>query len=214
MDSNLINLIKDKPIVIPKILFNNYRLLGINDSEFIVIMLIVSLGGKVIYNPEEFSHELNMSKHEVMKIINDLMEKSILSLVVEKNNRKSYEYLSIDLLYEKLFNIVIDKTQEEDTVIDNSIFSIFENEIGRPLSPMEYEQIKEWINSGNSIELITCALKEAVINGVSNFRYIDTILNDWRKKGYKNKEDIVKDRENYRNKKSKVEIFDTDWLND
>lgn len=213
MDSNLINLIKDKPIVIPKILFNNYRLLGINDTEFIVIMLIIYLGGKVIYNPEEFSKELNMSKHEIMKIINDLMEKNILSLIVEKSNKKTYEYLSIDLLYEKLFNIVIDK-HEKDVVIDNSIFSVFENEIGRPLSPMEYEQIKEWINSGNSIEMITCALKEAVINGVSNFRYIDTILNDWRKKGYKKREDVVKDRENYRNKKSRVEVFDTDWLND
>lgn len=213
MDSNLINLIKDKPIVIPKVLFNNYRLLGINDTEFIVVMLIIYLGGKVIYNPEEFSKELNMSKHEIMKIINDLMEKNILSLIVEKSNKKTYEYLSIDLLYEKLFNIVIDK-HEDDVVIDNSIFSVFENEIGRPLSPMEYEQIKEWINSGNSIEMITCALKEAVINGVSNFRYIDTILNDWRKKGYKKREDVVKDRENYRNKKSRVEVFDTDWLND
>lgn len=213
MDSNLINLIKDKPIVIPKILFNNYRLLGINDTEFIVVMLIIYLGGKVIYNPEEFSKELNISKHEIMKIINDLMEKNILSLIVEKSNKKTYEYLSIDLLYEKLFNIVIDK-HEKDVAIDNSIFSVFENEIGRPLSPMEYEQIKEWINSDNSIEMITCALKEAVINGVSNFRYIDTILNDWRKKGYKKREDVVKDRENYRNKKSKVEVFDTDWLND
>ena len=214
MDNNLISLIKDRPIVIPKILLNNYRRLGINDSEFVVIMLIIYMGGKVIYNPEEFSHELNMGKHEVMKIINDLMEKNILSLVVEKSNRKTSEYLSLDLLYEKLFNIVIDVDNKEDTVIDNSIFSVFENEIGRPLSPMEYEQIKEWINSGNSIEFITLALKESVINGVSNFRYIDTILNDWRKKGYKTREDIVRDKEIYRSKKSKIEVFDTDWLND
>ena len=214
MDNNLISLIKDRPIVIPKILLNNYRILGINDSEFVVIMLIIYMGGKVIYNPEEFSHELNMGKHEVMKIINDLMEKNILSLVVEKSNRKTSEYLSLDLLYEKLFNIVIDVDNKEDTVIDNSIFSVFENEIGRPLSPMEYEQIKEWINSGNSIEFITLALKESVINGVSNFRYIDTILNDWRKKGYKTREDIVRDKEIYRSKKSKIEVFDTDWLND
>ena len=45
-------------------------------------------------------------------------------------------------------------------------------------------------------------------------RYIDTILNDWRKKGYKNKEDVIKDREKYRSKKNKVEVYDTDWLNE
>ena len=79
---------------------------------------------------------------------------------------------------------------------------------------MEYEQIKEWVNDGNSEEMITCALKEAVLNGVSNFRYIDSILNEWKKKGYKNKKDITKDREVYHSKKNKVSVYDTDWLND
>ena len=96
----------------------------------------------------------------------------------------------------------------------DSIFSVFEKELGRTLSPMEFEQIKEWITSGNSNELIICALREAVLNGVGNLRYIDSILNDWRKKGYRKQEDVKKDREIYRSKKSKVEVFDTDWLND
>lgn len=212
MNDSLINLIKDKPIVVPRILFNNYRMLGINDSEFVVIMLLISLGDKVVFNPEEFSRELNMSKHEIMKIINDLIERNILSLVIEKNNRKTCEYISMDLLYEKLFNILIDKKEEVE--VDSSIFSVFENELGRTLSPMEYEKIKEWITSGNSTEMITCALREAVMNGVSNFNYIDSILNNWKKKGYKKKEDIVKDREVYRNKKENLNVFDTDWLNE
>ena len=79
---------------------------------------------------------------------------------------------------------------------------------------MEYEQIKEWITSGNSDEMIVYALREAVLNGVSNLRYIDSILNEWKKKGYKNKNDITRDRENYRSKKGKVSVYDTDWLNE
>lgn len=212
MDKNLINLLRDRPIIVPKILFNNYRLLNISDSELIVIMIIMSFGDKVLYNPEEFAKIINNDKHAIMGIINDLCDKNILSLVIEKNNKKTCEYISLDLLYDKLFNIVIDNHEEE--TVDTSIFTLFESELGRTLSPMEFEQIKEWVTSGNSNELITCALKEAVLNGVGNLRYIDSILNDWRKKGYKNKEDIIKDKENYRNKKSKVEIFDTDWLNE
>ena len=35
-------------------------------------------------------------------------------------------------------------------------------------------------------------LKEAIYNGISNFRYIDRILYEWNKKGLKNKEDVGK----------------------
>lgn len=214
MDDKIIDLLKLRPIVIPRILLNNYRLFNITDSEFIVIMVLLSYGDKITYNPEEFAREVRMSKHEVMSIIDSLCDKNIISLVVEKVNKKTYEYLSMELLYQKLFNIIANDDKSEKEEIDNSIFSVFEKELGRTLSPMEFEQIKEWITSGNSNELIICALREAVLNGVGNLRYIDSILNDWRKKGYRKQEDVKKDREIYRSKKSKVEVFDTDWLND
>lgn len=214
MEENLINLLKQKPLTIPKILFNNYRKLSITDSELIIIIILYNNGNKIIYNPEEFAKYINGNKHEVMKLINSLIEKNIISIIIDRNNKKSCEYISLDLLYEKLFNIIIEKQTNKETNIDLSIFSTFENELGRTLSPMEYEQIKEWLNSGLNQELITCALKEAVLNGIGNFRYIDTILNNWQKKGYKTKEEIIKDREKYRSKKSKIEVYDTDWLNE
>ena len=192
MDDKIIDLLKLRPIVIPRILLNNYRLFNITDSEFIVIMVLLSYGDKITYNPEEFAREVRMSKHEVMSIIDSLCDKNIISLVVEKVNKKTYEYLSMELLYQKLFNIVANDDKSEKEEIDNSIFSVFEKELGRTLSPMEFEQIKEWITSGNSNELIICALREAVLNGVGNLRYIDSILNDWRKKGYRKQEDVKK----------------------
>ena len=212
--NNVINLIKDKPLYIPRILLSNYKSLKITDEELIIIAVIMSYGEKVLYDPEKFAMIINGNKRTIMKIIDNLCDKNILSLIMEKKDRKTYEYISLDNLYEKLFNIVIDKTDEE-VEIDNSVFSIFENELGRTLSPMEYEKIKEWINSGNNNELIICALREAVMNGISNFNYIDRILDSWNKKGYKNREDILKDKEKYRSKKEeKVDVFDTDWLNE
>lgn len=214
MKENLIDLLKQKSLTIPKILFNNYRKLNITDSELIIIIILYNNGNKIIYNPEEFAKYINGNKHEVMKLINSLIEKNIISIVIDRNNKKSCEYISLDLLYEKLFNIVIEKPTNKETNIELSIFSTFENELGRTLSPMEYEQIKEWLNSGLNQELIACALKEAVLNGIGNFRYIDTILNNWQKKGYKTKEEVINDREKYRSKKSQVEVYDTDWLNE
>ena len=213
MNNNILNLLQDKPIIVPRILFNNYKRLNILEEELVVVMLIIDLGNKIEYNPEIFVSELNMDRHKVMGIISNLMEKNILSLEVVKNGRKTSEYISLSLLYDKLLNIIID-TKDEDIEIDNSIFSVFENELGRLLSPMELEQIKEWVSTIKNEELIIAALKEAVLNGVSNFRYIDAILNEWNKKGYKNKEDMMKDKSNYRKKKTNIEIIDMDWLND
>ncbi len=207
----IINLIKSKPIIIPRILINNYKLLNITEEELIVIMVIMSYGDRVLYNPEEFAKEINTSKQNVMKIINNLGNKNILTIDIEKKNYKTYEYISLDLLYEKLANTIC---QVEEKEIDASVFSVFENELGRTLSPMEYEKIKEWITSGNSEELIVNALKEAVMNGINNFNYIDKILDSWKKKGYKNKNDIIRDKEKYHSKKEKVEVYDTDWLNE
>lgn len=213
MDNNILNLMMDKPIIVPRILFNNYRKLNITEEELIIIMLIITFGNKIEYNPDIFVKELNIDRHKVMGIISNLMEKNILSLEVVKNGRKTEEYISISLLYDKLLNIVKDVSLDKPK-IDTSIFSVFENELGRLLSPMELEQIKEWVTTYKSDDLIISALKEAVLNGVSNFRYIDAILNEWNKRGYRNKDDIMKDRNNYRKKKDNIEVFDTDWLND
>ena len=209
---NIINLIKERPLFIPRILLSNYQGMGITDEELIVIVVIMNYGDKVVYDPELFAKEINGNKRNIMKLIDNLCDKNILSLVIEKNNKKTYEYISLGLLYEKLGNIVVGKENEKE--IDNSIFSVFENELGRTLSPMEYEKIKEWVTSGNSNEMISLALKEAVMNGVNNLNYIDSILNNWSKKGYKNKSDVLKEKENFRTKKNEKQIFDTDWLNE
>ena len=67
----------------------------------------------------------------------------------------------------------------------------------------------------NTEEILKLALKEATYNGVSNFRYIDRIIHEWKKKGIKTKDDVIKNNEEFRKNKSdkKQELFDYDWLN-
>lgn len=214
MEENLINIIKQRPIIIPRMLFNNYKKLNITEEELIILIYIMDKGDKLIYNPEIFVNELGFDKYKAMEIINSLVEKSIISISLEKNDKsKSEEYINIDTLYNKLFNNIIELEEKEEDNTD--IFSKFESEFGRPLSPMEFEIIKGWINDKFSDELITEALKEAVYNNVNNLRYIDKILYEWKKKGYKNKEDVVKSKANYKKNKNKnLEVFDYNWLDD
>lgn len=211
---NIIEVIKEKPIVIPRILFRDYKKLNINEEELIILMYIIDLGNRVVYNPDIFVKNLGFDKFKAMQIISNLVEKKIISITVEKDkNGISEEYINIDLLYNKLFNDIINV--EEKIYEDTNIFSKFENEFGRPISPMEYEIIKGWLNDKFSEEIITEALKEAVYNNVNNLRYIDKILYEWKKKGYKKKEDIVKDNMKIKQEKSKNNnLFDYNWLED
>lgn len=60
------------------------------------------------------------------------------------------------------------------------LFTAFEQEFGRPLSPMECETISAWVDQDRyPDELIRFALKEAVFAGKLHFRYIDRILIEW-----------------------------------
>ena len=80
---------------------------------------------------------------------------------------------------------------------------------------MEYEIIKGWINDKIAYEIIIEALKEATYNGVTSLRYIEKIIFEWKKKGFKTKTDILKDKENYKKKKqTQTSVFDYNWLDD
>lgn len=208
------NILKEKPIVLPRYLFKYYLRLGITSEELIILIFVIDKGDKIIYNPSLLSEELGMDKFKVMELLNSLNEKKIISITVEKENNKSEEYISLELLYKKITNIIVDKKDEKN--LDNSdIFSIFEREFGRTISSMECQIIKGWIDDGFTHELIMESLKEAIYNGVTSLRYIEKILYDWRKKGYKNKQDIIEAKNKYReSKKEEKDIFYYDWLND
>ena len=146
-----------------------------------------------------------------MNKINELSIKKLLEIKLLKNSsNKLEEQISLDLLYNKVFMQIIDVKEEEDK---SNIYSVFESELGRTLSPIEYELINGWLECNYKEEIILAALKEAVFNGVNNFRYIDRILFEWNKKGIDTVDKISKYKKEFR-KDTNVEVPDYDWLND
>lgn len=78
-----------------------------------------------------------------------------------------------------------------DAEESRSLFTIFEKEFGRPLSPMECETISGWVDQDQyPEELILLALKESVFAGKVHFRYIDRILLEWARNRVKNAQDV------------------------
>ncbi len=204
MTDKIINIIKSGTITIPKLLLQSYKELKLTEQELILIIYFI---GNNEFDPERISKDLDLSIGETLKIIDDLTKKDILKIST-KSAKVYEEYIDLDELYNKLaLTIMTDKETPKKT----NIYDKFENEFGRTLSPMEYEIIGAWIESGFSEELIEEALKEAVYNGVSNLRYIDKILYEWQKKGIKDKQDIKVQKEA---PNPKGEVFDYDWLNE
>ncbi len=214
MNEVVTNILKEQPIIIPKVLLKYYTKLNITEEELIILICIINKGDKIVYDPGLFTEEIGMKPYKAMQILNDLSEKAILEIKVENNpSGKKEEYIYLDLLYNKLFNIIIDKNHE--ATINTDLFTLFETELGRTISPMEVEIIKEWLHDGNSEELIKEALKEAIYNNARNLKYIDRILFNWRTKGIKTKKDILEEKKNYRKTiKPKEPIYDYNWLED
>lgn len=213
MTEKVIGVLKNRDLNVPSILFYNYKLLNITSEELIFLIYIIN-EKNLIFNPKKISNDLNIELENVLELIGSLTTKDMISLETVTINNVRDEYISIDKLYKKLGYFLINEEVEEKKENSN-IFDIFEKEFGRTLSPMEYEIINGWLDSDFNEELIISALKEATYNGVSNLRYIDKILFEWKKKGIKNPSDVTNDKRNFSRKKSeKVEVFEYDWLND
>ena len=77
------------------------------------------------------------------------------------------------------------------------------------------EELHKMLKNGEitSEELIKEALKEAVLSDVRNISYIDKIIANWMKKGYKSVED-VKRKKTIKKEEEIEEILIPDWLNE
>ncbi|MBR6136904.1 MAG: DnaD domain protein [Bacilli bacterium] len=223
--SRLIEIFRDGNLVVPIYLLKNYKDLKLELNEFIYLMYLYNRGDNLLFDPNTFAKELNMDLTEIMELTSKLTEKGFISVEVSKNEKGFMEEVVIlDNFYNKLKMYLLDDlNKEEEKAKDNTdIFEVIEKEFGRTLSSMEYEIIKAWRDSNISDELITEALREAVLNGVNNLKYIDKILYEWGKKGIKTAKDVEDNRKKRRAQMEKNKDTDSDvdlgvldgWLDD
>ncbi len=205
------NLIKEKRVALPLYLLRMYKDLNLNIDEFVLLCYLYDKNESV-FNPTLISNDLGLDLMKVMEIISNLEDKGIMHVKTLKDEKGIMEeVIDLDPLFNKITMKIIDELNKED-VSDINIHNIVELEFNRKLTPLEHDVIDEWERNNYNKELIREAVKEASIYGVSNLRYIDAILNEWSKKGYKVPSDVKKNKDT--TSKEQVEIFDCDWLNE
>ncbi|MBO5183407.1 MAG: DnaD domain protein [Bacilli bacterium] len=210
MNKNVIEslMIVNNHLIIPNYFIKYYKKFDLENNELLMLIYLLNCNEKLILDNKKISKDLYLEENEVLNIISSLIEKNYISIEMSKNNGIIEEYISLDLFYEKINSYLIENDKKDNS---SDIYSKFEKEFGRTLSPVEYETISKWIESNIPLELIEAALKEAILSGVNSIRYIDKILFEWNKKGYKTPSDIIN-----KSKKDEYieEIYDYDWLNE
>ncbi len=196
-------------LIVPSYLIKFYSYLNITDYDFIVLLYFINQKDNIPFDVSKISKNLYIEESKILEIITSLTDKKYISIEIKKNNGIIEEYISLELFYNKIKLLLIENKSVEK---NSDIYSTFEQEFGRTLSPVEYETITNWIECNIPLELIKEALKEAILSGVSNIRYIDKILFEWNKKGYKKREDIVK--KSFKESDEIEELYDYDWLNE
>lgn len=209
-NSILEGLIKEKDYTFKKLIFKLIKDFDLTLEELLLLIYFINQD-KPVFDIKKISIITYLDNNEIMSAFSSLTAKGLVSIKTSKEDGKITEIIDITNTYRAMVSD-INVNIKKQTV--TNIYTIFEKEFGRPLSPVEYEIIKAWITSGISEELIKGALKEAVFNNVRNLRYIDKILSEWEKKGFKSVDEV----DSYLKKKEvnnpKQELFDYNWLED
>jgi DNA replication protein len=171
-------------VSIPNELFLSYKSLGMNEIEFMVVLLIHRSINQGNYFPtiSELTEILTIDDNECSMVLRKLIQKNLLKIERTENSQHQLsEVYSLEPLWEKLFEPEMPVKQETE---DGSLFILFEQEFGRPLSPFEIETVNVWLDEDKiSPALIKAALRESVLMAKLNFKYMDRILREWKKKG-------------------------------
>ncbi|MER2114073.1 MAG: DnaD domain-containing protein [Solibacillus isronensis] len=193
-------------ITIPQLFFKHYSELNIQDDEALIILHLLTFEQEGIDfpTPNDLMQRTNFQLTAISQIIQRLMQKGFveISQSTDESGRLAEKY-SIYPLWERLLDLLQSKAQQQvssaNKLDEAKIFQLFEQELGRLLSPMEIETIGMWMDlDQHSPEIIKAALKEAVLADKVNLRYIDRILIEWKKRNIKTLAQIEKHSEQYR----------------
>lgn len=196
---------------IPYGLLKFYKQLNLSEAEAMLLMHILSfreIEGKTFPTVHELQERMSVPAKDVVKYLRELVKKQYIAIVEEtdENGLRGSRY-DVQPLFEKLADCYIQqmgaRVIQKEEQREAGLVTKFEQEFGRPLSPMECEILVKWLEEDRlSDELILAALKEAVFTGKLNFKYIDRILLEWKKNNVNNVEQAKQHALKFRKKGS------------
>lgn len=208
---------------IPNLLLKYYKELKIMDNEMLLLIQLFRFSSEeknYLPSKEELSQYLNNTPEEIDLILQALQQKNILQVKYFEGEAIGYDFegLMANLvdywvldrakkveLQDKFKNKLVkndnhnnDKQNKEDF---SALYNFFEKEFCRILSPIENDKLKNWFNKLGA-DLVKEALSRAVLMGVRNFKYIDSIILEWEKNNIYSMEELEEYDKNFEKKKT------------
>lgn len=210
MKTSLLSWMQEGNITIPTVLLSEYRNIHLNEHELMLIIHLMTFldKGNDFPTPEELSNRMTITISECTDILGKLIQRGFIEIIEGYSPEKiRFEKYSLKPLWEKLIErFILSQTQvqqESKQAEETGLYTCFEKEFGRPLSPFECESLSMWMDDDHHDPLIIkAALREAVLSGKLNFRYIDRILFEWKKNGIKTLEQAKNQGKKFRQKQT------------
>jgi len=187
---------------ISNLLLQNYTKLGLNTDEFMLWLQLYAAheAGEDFPDLTVIAKSMGSTTEKLYGVLNNLVEKEFVTLetALDESGRQSDRYNLLPA-FEKLDVLKeqerFEAEEKDDLAAQKKMLRSFEQEFGRPLSPIEYQKIGYWLNDDQySPALIELALQEAVLNQAYNFKYIETVLQSWEKKNIRSKAQVEEEQ--------------------
>ncbi|WP_071459938.1 DnaD domain-containing protein [Bacillus massilinigeriensis] len=208
--SEILDWLKEGNITIPAMLLSQYKQMNLSEQELVLLLHVQYFleRGNAFPTPVELANRMTASSLECSKLLRSLIQKGFIE-IIEGYSQEGirFERYSLQPLQEKLVERFLGSRKKEQArqkqSEESDVYTCFEKEFGRPLSPFECETLGMWMDDDQHDPIIIkYALREAVISGKLNFRYIDRILFEWKKNGIKTIEQARKQSRKFRQHQS------------
>ena len=182
---------KSGNLVLPSALLLHYNQLFSSSEDFLVWQFFYLQNTTALgeLSPSQIAEKISKNVTEVNQVISRLTEKGLLQYRTIELNGEIEVIFDATLALERLDQLFEKQAPNQVQSAPNDLKSLvdtFQQELGRLLSPFEIEDLEKSLKEdGTSADLIKEALREAVLNGKPNWKYIQAILRNWRHEGIK-----------------------------
>lgn len=211
---------------VSNLLLRFYKKIGITDNEMMLIIQLFRLRNEernLYPSVKLLAESLSSEVENIKEDLENLLQKEILAVTEYYDEEQDVIIKGVDFepLFEKLSEVwachkvrEIEKTQKILEGLNpkepgdfrrkgpSDLVLAFEGEFGRPLSPIEVEQIQKWAFE-IEMTLILEALRRAVLMGKHNFKYIDSIILEWVKNNLHTLEAVAEYDRQFQNRRGK-----------
>ena len=195
-----------------RLLTLNYKKIGLNDDEFVLLLItyeLVQTGTKFV-NPSDLALLCGFSTTKIDVVYSGLIARKLVS---NEFSPSGVIYTSFDGIVKKLLSCLDDEVDQQEAkdkkekVVEEDVFKYMQSFFNRPLSPLEYDVIQSWKNKKHEFALIKAACEIAAQTNNKSIRYIDTIIFE------ENKKSEIGAEEYQKRQQETIELSKVDWLN-